>query len=130
MNEEGIKGAAQSTVGKVESFAGATVGSPKTEARGDARQAEGQTRQALGSVQDAVGQVADKATAAFGQLSDQARDVYGRASDNVRDVAGRVDPFVKDQPYVALAIAGVAGFIAGMLMNNSGAKVIYLKQHH
>ena len=88
---------------------------------------------------DTAGKVADQAKQTYGQVADQAKDTYdrlasragetyGKVTDPARDVYNRVDPMVREQPYAALAVAAVAGFIAGLLMNGGGSKVIYLKQ--
>ena len=42
-------------------------------------------------------------------------------------MADTVDPFVKEKPYLSLALAAVAGFILGALLSGGGAKVIYIR---
>ena len=76
---------------------------------------------------DTYGKVADQAKETYGKVADQAKGTYGKVADQAKDVYTKVDPMVRQQPYAALAVAGVAGFIAGMLMNAGGAKVIYIK---
>ena len=69
----------------------------------------------------------DQAKDAYGKATDQAKETYGRVAGQAKEVYGKVDPMVRQQPYAALGVAAVAGFIAGMLMNAGGSKVIYIK---
>lgn len=76
---------------------------------------------------DTYGKVTDQAKDAYGKVADQAKETYGRVADQAKDVYGRVDPIVREQPYAALAVAAVAGFVAGLILNGGGSKVIYIK---
>lgn len=150
MNENTVAGKVQETAAKVESFAGEAIDDREVRARGVENQVHGQVQQAVGATQaaaatvsdqakaiagtladtakDTYGKVADQAKDTYDKVTDQAKETYGRVADQAKEVYGRVDPMVRQQPYAALAVAAVAGFIAGMLMNAGGAKTIYIKQ--
>ncbi len=149
MNENTVAGKVKEGVGKAESFAGEALDDREVRARGAETQVHGQAQQAVGATQtaaakvtdqakaiagtiadqakDTYGKVADQAKDTYGKVADQARETYGKVTDQAKDVYGKVDPMVRQQPYAALGVAAVAGFIAGMLMNSGGAKVIYIK---
>lgn len=67
-------------------------------------------------------------------FTDDARDVIDRATDRAaqsyaaaRDIAEQIDPFVKDRPYLSVAMGVMAGLVIGGLFLPSGPKVIYVK---
>lgn len=149
MNENTAAGQAKQVAGKVESFAGEALDDREVRARGAETQIHGQAQEAVGATQTAAAKVADQAKAmagtiadqakdtyskvtdqakeTYGKVTDQAKDTYGKVADQAKDVYTKVDPMVRQQPYAALGVAAVAGFIAGMLMNAGGSKVIYIK---
>ncbi len=127
MNENTIKGDVHTGLGKVEGAAGGALGDREMQAKGGAKQVEGRTQDAVGSAQQAVGKVADQARDAASRVADQAKDAYGRASDQAQAVRDAVDPFVKEQPYAALAIAAAGGLLVGLLLAGRGPKVVYVR---
>ena len=74
-----------------------------------------------------IGKTAKKAVEAVASATDQATDTYQTLRKRAESVADAVDPFVKEQPYIAVALAMVAGLILGALIGGGGAKVIYIK---
>ena len=127
MNENTIQGDVKTGLGKAEGAAGDVLGDREMQAKGDARQVEGRAQDAIGSAQQAIGQVADQARDAASRVADQAQDAYGRVTDQVQTVKNTVDPFVREQPYAALAIAAVAGLLTGLLFAGRGSKVVYVR---
>jgi ElaB/YqjD/DUF883 family membrane-anchored ribosome-binding protein len=67
--------------------------------------------------------LAHEAREAVGRAADRAAETYAAA----RDVAERVEPFVKDRPFMALALAGIAGLVIGGLFLPPGPKVVYVR---
>lgn len=65
----------------------------------------------------------DDAHVAISRAANRAANSYAA----VRDVAERVDPFVKDKPYLSLAMGVAAGLVIGGLFLPAGPKVIYVK---
>ena len=68
------------------------------------------------------------------EMTDDAHDAIGRAADRAaetyaaaRDVAEQIDPFVKDRPYLSVAMGVMAGLVIGGLFLPAGPKVIYVK---
>ena len=61
------------------------------------------------------------------QLSGRAADAYGRARVTAREVDSNLQPFIKDRPYVALAIAVGVGFLLARSFVSHGPKVIYVE---
>jgi ElaB/YqjD/DUF883 family membrane-anchored ribosome-binding protein len=127
MNPEQIEGKVNNGVGKLETAVGEVVGDPGMELRGEARQFEGTAEEAIGSAKERLVQTAKKARAAVGDVADQASDAYENLRIQAQSVADTVDPFVKERPYVALAVAALIGMIVGALMFAGGPKVIYVR---
>ena len=98
-----------------------------TEAKNNLHQFQTSAQNLRDAVNDAIGKAADSVAAAAVKIGDQAKDAYGTATDRVQHAADTVDPLVKEKPYAAVAIAGVAGIILGLLMSSRGPKVIYVK---
>ena len=94
---------------------------------GDALQAEGKVQEAAGVVQEAVTRVAGNVWSVVDGAKGKAKDTYERASDRAEDLVGQVDPFVREQPYAALAIAALGGFVVGLIMAASRPSVVYVK---
>lgn len=122
-----VSGDVKTGLGKLEGSAGDALGDREMQAKGGAKQIEGRTQEAVGSAQQAIGQVADQARDAVSRVADQAKDAYGRVSDQAQAVRDTVDPFVKEQPYAALAIAAAAGLLVGLLFAGRGPKVVYVR---
>ena len=61
------------------------------------------------------------------QLSGRAADAYGKARHTVRDVDYNLQPFVRDRPYVSLAIAVGVGFLLARSFVTRGPRVVYVE---
>jgi uncharacterized protein YjbJ (UPF0337 family) len=124
MDENRIEGGVKKAAGKVKETFGAATGDRDTEASGKLREVEGEGQQAYGRVVDTVRNAADKTSDlvrdASGRAMDTAREVADRTSENVRDVGGRTAEAVRDlsqnYPIQSLLVAGVFGFLCGMLI--------------
>jgi uncharacterized protein YjbJ (UPF0337 family) len=127
MNPEELEGKVKNGVGQVEAAAGEVLGDPGMQLSGEARQFEGAAEDAVGRAKEAIGKTARKAREVVGDATDQAVDAYQTVRKRAEVVAGTVDPFVKEQPYIALMLAGIAGLILGALFAGGGARVIYIK---
>lgn len=86
MSENRDEGTFQNVAGRLEDAAGGVMGDTKT-------QIEGKARQVAGKIQSA----------------------YGEAADQASDVAASVSRGVEQQPWTALLIAGVVGYVLGWL---------------
>ena len=127
MNPQSIEGNIKNGVGKVEEAAGEVLGDPGMQLSGEARQIEGATEDAIGKAKATIGKTAKMAREAVAGAADQAANTYKAVRKRAESMAGMVDPFVKEQPYIAVALAMVAGLILGALIGGGGAKVIYIK---
>jgi len=119
MNENRSAGAAKVALGKVESAVGEALSDSLMQAEGARLQVGGRLQEAAGTVQETLGQAAHKAKAA----ASKAGQAYGR----VADVVAEVDPFVRDRPYLTMALTVAAGLLIGLLIAGRGSKVVYLK---
>ena len=61
------------------------------------------------------------------QLSGRAADAYGRARVTAREVDSSLQPFIKERPYVALALAVGVGILLARTFASRGPKVIYVE---
>jgi uncharacterized protein YjbJ (UPF0337 family) len=127
MNPESIEGKVNNGVGKVEEAVGEVLGDPGTELRGETRQFEGAAEDAIGKAKEAISKTAQNAREAVAVAAGQAAETYQTLRKQAESVAGTVDPFVKEQPYIAVMLAAVAGLILGALFAGGGARVIYIK---
>ena len=127
MNPEELEGKIKNGVGQVEAAAGEVLGDPGMQVSGEARQIEGQAEDAVGKAKEAIGKTAKMAREAVVNATDHASDTYQTLRRRAEGVADTVDPFVKEQPYIAVALAAVVGLIVGALFAGGGAKVIYIK---
>jgi ElaB/YqjD/DUF883 family membrane-anchored ribosome-binding protein len=127
MNPESIEGKVKNGVGKVEEAAGEVLGDPGMQLSGEARQIEGQAEDAVGKAKEVIGKTVQRAREAVSEATDQAAETYQTLRKQAEGVAQTVDPFVKEQPYIAVMLAAVAGLILGALFAGGGAKVIYIK---
>jgi ElaB/YqjD/DUF883 family membrane-anchored ribosome-binding protein len=62
------------------------------------------------------------------QFSDRAVDAYGRARVTAREMDSNLQPFIKERPYLALALAAGVGFLVARSLMSRGPKVIYVEQ--
>jgi len=127
MNPESIEGKVNNGLGKVEEAAGEVLGDPGMELRGEARQFEGSAEDAIGKAKEAIGKTVQKAREAVTDATDQAAETYQTLRKHAESVATTVDPFVKEQPYIAVMLAAIAGLILGALFAGGGARVIVIK---
>ena len=127
MDPESIEGKVNNGLGKIEQATGEVLGDPGMELRGEARQFEGAAEDAVGKAREAIGKTVKRAREVVGEASDQAAETYQDLRKRAESVAHTVDPFVKEQPYIAVMLAAVAGLILGALFAGGGAKVIYVK---
>lgn len=68
---------------------------------------------------DRLTDVRDKIKVKADRILEAGRDLYGRAADGAQDLAGGVDTMVDDQPYIAIALAAVAGVAVGLILGLS-----------
>jgi ElaB/YqjD/DUF883 family membrane-anchored ribosome-binding protein len=127
MNPENIEGKVKNGIGQAEAAAGEVLGDPGMQLSGEARQIEGAAEDAVGKAKEAIGKTAKMAREAVVSATDQATDTYQTLRKGAENVVGTVDPFVKEQPYIAVMLAAVAGLILGALFAGGGARVIYIK---
>ncbi|MEJ0066514.1 MAG: hypothetical protein WDM85_14800 [Caulobacteraceae bacterium] len=127
MNTESIEGKVNNGIGKLEAEAGEVLGDPGMQLSGEARQFEGAAEDAVGKAKEALGKTAKAAREAVAGAADQAAETYQAVRKRAESVVDTVDPFVKEQPYIAVALAAVVGLIVGALFAGGGAKVIYIK---
>jgi uncharacterized protein YjbJ (UPF0337 family) len=90
VDENRIKGAAQSVAATVEDAAGGLTGDVETQAAGKARQAAG-----------------------------EAQNAYGRGADQVRQMSGEVVQAAAEQPLAAFLITFAIGFFLGRMSTAS-----------
>ncbi len=130
MNANDIESAVDKGVGKAQSMAGEALDDPEMELDGDARQMEGGVHEIIGQVQDAIADAADTVSATAAKVGERARETYADVTIRVQRVADQVDPFVKAQPYAALAVAALGGLMLGLLYAGRGPKIVYIKPRH
>jgi ElaB/YqjD/DUF883 family membrane-anchored ribosome-binding protein len=127
MNPESIEGKVNNGIGKVEAEAGEVLGDPGMQLSGEARQFEGAAEDAVGRAKEAIGKTAKMAREAVANATDHASETYQTLRKRAESVAVTVDPFVKEQPYIAVMLAAVAGLIVGAMFAGGGARVIVIK---
>jgi ElaB/YqjD/DUF883 family membrane-anchored ribosome-binding protein len=127
MKPASLEGKVKNGVGRLEEAAGEVLGDPGLQVGGEARQIEGVAEDALAAAREKLEQTARTARAVVTSAADQATETYETLRKRAQGVADTVDPFVKQQPYIALALAAVGGAILGALLAGGGAKVIYIK---
>jgi ElaB/YqjD/DUF883 family membrane-anchored ribosome-binding protein len=93
----------------------------------ETRQFSDRVDRAVGRAKDTVRSTAKQARAHASTAADQAAETYQVLRGNAERLAQQVDPFVKEQPYMAIAAGVVIGLLAGALLFSGGAKVIYIK---
>ena len=86
----------------------------------DAEQATGAATDGMEKARDAfsdrIADVRDQIQVKTDKAVETGRDLYGRAADHAQGLAGNVDAMIDDQPYVALAVAAVAGLAVGLIL--------------
>jgi ElaB/YqjD/DUF883 family membrane-anchored ribosome-binding protein len=127
MKPANLEGKVKNGVGRLEEAAGEVLGDPGLQVGGEARQIEGAAEDTLAVAREKLEQTAKKARAVVTAAADQASDTYETLRKRAQGVADTVDPFVKEQPYIALALAVVGGAILGALFAGGDATVIYIK---
>jgi ElaB/YqjD/DUF883 family membrane-anchored ribosome-binding protein len=89
----------------------------------------------LDAAHDAISEAAERlmdaserASLIARQFSDRAAQAYGQARVTAREVDSNLQPFIKERPYVALALAVGVGFLLARTFMSGGPKVIYVEQ--
>jgi uncharacterized protein YjbJ (UPF0337 family) len=108
MDTDRIKGTAKELGGKIEEAAGHLTGNDETRADGVARQIEGKGQNLYGQAKDGLRDTADMA----GQAYDEGRRYVKRNSREVGENIGK-------HPLTSLLLAGVVGFLAGVVVRRS-----------
>jgi uncharacterized protein YjbJ (UPF0337 family) len=127
MSSDELEGKLNGELGRLQAAAGRALDDPELEAEGEARQIVGAVEETVGKARETVKRTAKRAQAAIADATDQASETYEAVRGRAQAVADTVDPFVREQPYLALALAGLAGLIVGALFFGGGAKVVYIK---
>ena len=95
---------------------------------------DGDLRSGLGRVESAIGEAADDAELRLRGKADQlvgrVQSAYGNARDTAEETFDQVDAFVTERPYIALALAAVAGVAFGFVMGLGRPKVIVIRPAH
>jgi ElaB/YqjD/DUF883 family membrane-anchored ribosome-binding protein len=68
---------------------------------------------------DSVADARDEIRTKTDRAMDVGRDLCGRATDHAQELAGSVDSMIDDRPYVAIALAAVAGVAVGLIIGVS-----------
>jgi len=84
---------------------------------------EGTVEKAVGKVQEAAGKVMNddghRIEGMARQVSGTAQDLYGQAYDQVKSVACDMAERVEKNPMGAVLVAGLAGYVLGLLSRSS-----------
>jgi ElaB/YqjD/DUF883 family membrane-anchored ribosome-binding protein len=127
MASDELEGKVNGELGRLQVAAGRALHDPVLEAEGEARQLAGAVEETVAKATETVKRGAKRAQAALTEASDQASEAYQAVRAKTQAVAETVDPFVKEQPYLALGLAALAGLIVGALFFSGGARVVYIK---
>jgi uncharacterized protein YjbJ (UPF0337 family) len=127
MNKNEISGRVKDGAGKVQSIAGQIIDDPGVELEGDANRLEGSIQQMVGEAQSKIADAADRLATSAAKVSEQARGAYATVYERVQKTADQVTPLVKEQPYVALGVAALAGLFLGLIYAGRGPKIIYVR---
>jgi ElaB/YqjD/DUF883 family membrane-anchored ribosome-binding protein len=127
MSSDEFEGKMNGEVGGLQATLGRGLDDPALVAEGETRQVAGAAQEAVGKAKETVTRTAKRAKEAVASAADQVSDTYESLKERAQTVADTVDPFVQDKPYVALALAAIAGFLIGALLSGGGAKVIYIR---
>jgi uncharacterized protein YjbJ (UPF0337 family) len=97
----------------------------------DSNMVDGELRAGLGRVESAIGEAADdmewKLRGKADQLLGGVQTAYGQARDTAAETFDTVDAFVTERPYLATAIAALAGVAIGFMMGLGRPKVIVIR---
>jgi uncharacterized protein YjbJ (UPF0337 family) len=92
---------------------------------------EGELRAGLGMAESAVGRVTDslelKVRGKADEIVGKVQSAYGQAKDQAGETFDTVDAFVTERPYLATAIAAVAGIAIGFVLGLGRPKVIVIR---
>src|SRR5690348_18111617 len=113
MNKDSLEGSVRSTIGQGEKIFGQATGDSATEAQGAYDYAAGKARSALGSAREAVNQGVDTISAVdFSGLRDEVAKLTQTVSGLQKsDVEARI----KKNPWAAVTIAALVGFLIGKM---------------
>jgi len=81
------------------------------------------SNEGIGRIKNGLDQAADKAQAA----ASQAKAALNQGIDQVQELRDAIAPLIEERPYVAIALAAVAGVFLGLLFAGRGPKVVYVK---
>jgi ElaB/YqjD/DUF883 family membrane-anchored ribosome-binding protein len=123
---EGLERKAKNGIDRAEAAASDAIDDTGAKVKGEAKQFADRADAATGAAKDIVGTAADRARAAVSDVCDRAAGAYAELRTRAQDVSATVDPFVRESPYLAAAVAALAGVIVGALCFG-GSKVVYLK---
>ena len=127
MNTNEFDGAINKGAGKARAVIGEALDDPYMELDGVERQIRGGVQEMIGQAQDAIADAADTVSATAAKVGERARETYADVTIRVQRVADQVDPFVKAQPYAALAVAALGGLMLGLIYGGRGPKIVYVK---
>jgi ElaB/YqjD/DUF883 family membrane-anchored ribosome-binding protein len=127
MNSDELEGKLNGELGRLQAAAGRALDDPQMEAEGEARQIVGAVEETVGKAKETVKRTAQRAQAVLADATDQASETYEAVRERAQAVVDTVDPFVKEQPYAAVALAAIVGLIVGALFFSGGARVVYIK---
>lgn len=111
MDKNRIEGAAKELGGKAQGAFGDAVNSDRDSVQGRVREAEGAARNLYGQGRDAIRDATDEATR-------YASGLYDDAKPYVRDGSRAVRQQVHENPISALFVAGVIGFLLGLILRD------------
>ncbi|MDB5458824.1 MAG: CsbD family protein [Caulobacteraceae bacterium] len=95
---------------------------------------EGELRSGLGRAESAVGEAAGdielRLRGKADELIGRVQSAYGQARDQAGETFDTVDAFVTERPYVAAALAALAGVAFGFVLGLGRPKVIVIRPAH
>ncbi len=127
MNTNEFDGAIKKGAGKARAVIGEAMDDPYMEMDGVEGQIAGGVQEIIGQVQDAIADAADTVAATAARVGERARETYADVTIRAQKVADHVDPFVKQQPYAALALAALGGLMLGLIYGGRGPKIVYVR---
>jgi ElaB/YqjD/DUF883 family membrane-anchored ribosome-binding protein len=84
-----------------------------------AREATQSAERARDAFTDRVTDVRDQIKVKTDKAIGAGRELYGRAADRAQGLAENVDTMIDDQPYIAIAVAAMAGVVVGVILGMS-----------
>ncbi len=92
---------------------------------------EGDLRMGLGKVESAMGEATEslelKLRGKADEIVGKVQSVYGQAKDQAGETFDTVDAFITERPYLATALAAVAGLAVGFVLGLGRPKVIVIR---